>query len=380
MFKEKGLPTGFQTIQQTKSYTFVENILERYKCLICQDLQVQPVLVSCCGQHFCESCLNQWIAARGQKCPHCQATGITHFVNKQQVRDINDLKVYCSNKSKGCEWVGTMGTLDKHIEVERTSETKQRPERRIAYARIATPRLASASATLRLASASATVEPLANKCQFQEVFCPKKCKKMISRRNLSEHLKRDCLCRDYSCEHCREKGTYHTITGECGEFGPCFMHNKGHYSTCQHYPVQCPNECTKTIKRGDVPIHRESCPLEPVKCSFSEVGCQEQLVKRDLDNHMATSDHQHLLLMMKAFKELKQETTRKDATRKQEMEQLRKEMSEIKAKVVSPEEKTQSTQIFGSSTNVVMESEWPPYPTCTRYFRLPFTQPSCCFN
>ncbi len=42
-------------------------------------------------------------------------------------------------------------------------------------------------------------------------------------------------------------------------------------------------------------------------------------MRRDLDNHMATSDHQHLLLMMKAFKELKQET-------KKETEQLREEI------------------------------------------------------
>ena len=363
MFKEKGLPTGFQTIQQTKSYTFVENILERYKCLICQDLQDQPVLVSCCGQHFCESCPNQWIAARGQKCPHCQATGITHFVNKQQVRDINDLKVYCSNKSKGCEWVGTTGTLDKHIEVERASEMKQRPKWRIM--------------SPWLASASATVEPLANKCQFQEVFCPKKCKKMISRRNLSEHLKRECLCRDYSCEHCREKGTYHTITGECGDFGPCRRHCDSHYSTCQQYPVQCPNECSKTIKRKEVPIHRESCPLEPVECSFSEVGCQEQLVKRDLDNHMATSDHQHLLLMMKAFKELKQETTRKDATRKQETEQLREELSEIKAGVVSPE-------VFGhTSTSNRVQPIFGLQPTngyCEIDVSCYMPNHNCCFN
>ena len=367
MFKGKGLSTGFQTIQQTKSYTFVENILERYKCLICQDLQDQPVLVSCCGQHFCESCLNQWIATRGQKCPHCQATGITHIVNKQQVRDINDLKVYCSNKSKGCEWVGTMGTLDKHIGVERTTKAKKGSKLK----------KKSPSVIYPLVLAPAIVEPLANTCQFQEVLCPKKCKKMISRRSLSEHLKRNCLCRDYSCEHCWEEGTYHTITGECGEFGPCFVHGKGHYSTCQHYPVQCPNECTKTIKRGDVPIHRESCPLEPVKCSFSEVGCQEQLVKRDLDNHMATSDHQHLLLMMKAFKELKQETTRKDATRKQEMEQLRKEMSEIKAGEVSPKEKTQSPQIFESSSYVARRQPSPfAWPSPVSFTR----PPCCCFN
>ncbi len=235
-----------------------------------------------------------------------------------------------------------MVTLDKHIGVERTTETKELFPKRLKGS-------PHPGVTNRLAPpiASATVKPLANTCQFQEVLCPKKCKKMITRRNLSEHLKRDCLCRDYSCEHCREKGTYHTITGECGEFGPCRHHGNSHYDRCQHYPVKCPNKCSKTIKRGNVGTHRESCPLEPVECSFSEVGCRGKLMRRDVDNHMATSDHQHLLLMMKAFKELKQETTRKKET-----EQLREEVSEIKARVVSLEEKSQPILKFGGNASV----------------------------
>ncbi len=365
----KGFQIGLgQSSQQTKSYNFVDNLPERYKCLICHDLQDQPALVSCCGQHFCESCLKQWSARSGQKCPHCQATGITHIVNKQQVRDINDLKVYCSNKSKGCEWVGTMVTLDKHIGMERTTETKE------LFPLFPHPQLPGVTNRLGPPIASATVKLLANTCQFQEVLCPKKCKKMMTRRNLSEHLKRDCLCRDYSCEHCSEKGTYHTITGECGEFGPCRHHGNGHYDRCRHYPVKCPNKCSKTIKRQDVSTHRKSCPLEPVECSFSEVGCREQLMRRDVDNHMATSDHQHLLLMMKAFKELKQETTRK-----QETEQLREEVSEIKARVVSLEEKSQPTPKFTTPINFgVNSSGRHVFPFGRNTFGR--NEPSCCFD
>ncbi len=246
-----------------KTYDLVKSAPNKYNCMICSGLQEQPVLMSCCGQHFCESCLKKWYAVQGKKCPHCRNIGVTYLLNKERVRDINELRVYCSNKSKGCTWKGELGSSDGHVE---------------------------------------------SNCGFTEIDCPKGCKMKLLRDKMSNHIQHSCLCRDYSCEHCQEKGTYHTITGECGEFGPCEYHDDGHYSWCGQYPVQCPNECFKTIKREEVPIHRESCPLEPVKCSFSEVGCQEQLVRRDLDNHMATSDHQHLLLMMKAFKELKQET------------------------------------------------------------------------
>ena len=257
-----------------KAYDLVKPAPDKYNCMICSGLLERPVLMSCCGQHFCESCLKKWYAEQGKKCPHCRNIGVTYLLNKERVRDINELRVYCSNKSKGCTWKGELGSLVGHVE---------------------------------------------SNCGFTEIDCPKGCKMKLLRDKMSDHIRDSCLCRDYSCEHCQKKGTYHTITGECGEFGPCLVHGRGHYSWCGQYPVQCPNECSKTIKRGEVPIHRESCPLEPIECSFSEVGCQEQLVRRDLDNHMATSDHQHLLLMMKAFKELKQET-------KKENEHLREEI------------------------------------------------------
>ena len=245
-----------------KTYDLVKPAPDKYTCMICSGLQQQPVLMSCCGQHFCESCLKKWYTEQGSKCPHCRNTEVTYLLNKERVRDINELRVYCSNKNKGCTWKGELGSLDGHVE---------------------------------------------SNCGLVEIDCPKGCKMKLLRDNMSDHIRDSCLCRDYSCEHCREEGTYHTITGECGEFGPCRRHGNGHYDRCQHYPVQCPNKCSKTIKRRNVGAHRESCPLEPVECSFSEVGCQKQ-PRRDLDNHMATSDHQHLLLMMKAFKELKQET------------------------------------------------------------------------
>ena len=30
-------------------------------------------------------------------------------------REINYLRVKCANANRGCEWVGTVGTLEKHV-------------------------------------------------------------------------------------------------------------------------------------------------------------------------------------------------------------------------------------------------------------------------
>lgn len=279
-----------------KHYNFLETVPDRYKCMICHGLQQQPVLVSCCGQHFCRSCLIQWMTISGNKCPHCQVPGITYLVNRQQVRDIGDLLVYCSNKARGCEWVGTVTTLDQHIGANNFS-TKQQL------------------------------------CQYQEIPCSKKCRQKITRNYHHYHLANECLCRDYSCEHCGQRGTYHTITGECGECGPCWAHRKGHYSECDRFPIKCPNKCSAIIRKYKMTKHRSSCPLERVECSFSEVGCKEELVRRDLDNHIATSDHHHLLLMMKAFKELGTRTA-----------VLEKEKQELETRVVKLEQAAAATQ------------------------------------
>ncbi len=84
----------------------------------------------------------------------------------------------CDNMERGCQWEGTVGTLEEHVGV----------------------------------------------CQFTLVPCPKECKDdngilMIMRRDLQHHLMKKCPNRDYSCEHCDLKGTYATTLD--------------HYDTCE---------------------------------------------------------------------------------------------------------------------------------------------------
>ena len=74
---------------------------------------------------------------------------------------------------------------------------------------------------------------------------------------------------------------------------------------CGQYPVECPNNCgTKAIKRKDIPLHRETCPLEPLDCPFCNVGCSVEALRRDIDSHCQTNTQAYLLLMMKSHDEL----------------------------------------------------------------------------
>lgn len=94
--------------------TIDSNLPYRYTCMICTMIQREPTLTSCCGQHFCQSCLLTCFLVSGGRCPHCQATAVQHFVNKQQQREIKCLRVKCRNSVTGCTWTGALGEVETH--------------------------------------------------------------------------------------------------------------------------------------------------------------------------------------------------------------------------------------------------------------------------
>ena len=94
-----------------------EELPAKYTCIICTMVQREPAIVSCCGQHFCLSCLQNCFAVRStKKCPHCQSEELQHFVNKQQQREIWSLTVKCRNTQRGCLWIGELREMEKHIQ------------------------------------------------------------------------------------------------------------------------------------------------------------------------------------------------------------------------------------------------------------------------
>ena len=235
-------------------YEFIEKVPEKYTCSsICTKVLRDPHLTACCGQHFCETCLQHWFRKQGREvCPHCREN-FNHFLDKPVKREIDGLKIHCTNCKTGCSWVGVLNSLKPHLESEKG-------------------------------------------CGYVEVSCSKHCNKQLQRRDLADHLTQHCSLRKYKCQHCGEEDTYQTITEK-------------HYDKCPNYPLDCPNKCgARGITRSKMGQHRSKCPLEPVNCPFQETGCEATLLRKDLDSHVAASNQQHLLLVMKAFQTLKDET------------------------------------------------------------------------
>ena len=96
--------------------------------------------------------------------------------------------------------------------------------------------------------------------------------------------------RQHVYTHCMKSGPHDDITGK-------------HMDECEEYPIGCPRKCkgSEQLKRKNLKNHAEVCPLEPVQCPFSEVGCTKQrLVRRDLSNHVKSNVDKHMMKMMAA--------------------------------------------------------------------------------
>ena len=234
-------------------YQYALEVPERFICNICTKVQRDPHLTSCCGQHFCESCLEHWFKKQGKKsCPHCRK-GLHHFLNKERKRDIHELKIHCIHHGEGCQWVGELGNIQTHLD---------------------------------------------KLCSCVEVECTNKCRvslgfttcRKLKRKDLPHHLSNECYLRDYKCEHCGHVDTYEKIAG----FTVIHMQRrKSHYDECPEYPLDCPNMCgTVAIKRKYMYAHQETvCPLETIACPNkcnTDLKSQNvtKLKRKDLREHL----------------------------------------------------------------------------------------------
>ena len=113
-------PSGNQqALEMEDVIEFVEPLPDELQCPLCLEFLKEPTLTSCCGHHFCSECINRAIT-RSHVCPLCNNQGFQTLLllDKEKQRLVNALKVYCKQKSRGCEWVGELGRLERHLDVE----------------------------------------------------------------------------------------------------------------------------------------------------------------------------------------------------------------------------------------------------------------------
>ena len=222
-------------------YTFVEPPPDFCICNICHHPSRDPYITGkCCrGQTICKSCLDQWKEINGiTRCPVCgtefnnNSTTDDFKINQNYLieRVIKGLKVYCTNKEKGCKWQGELMNINDHL-------------------------------------------GNSNGCQFEEAKCSNECGKVMQRQFLTRHVKAQCRRREVNCQYCHDTGEYQFIVSL-------------HKEKCPKLPLPCPNKCeVGSVPREDMAKHREECTLEVINCSND---CGEKLKRLLLSIHMET--------------------------------------------------------------------------------------------
>ena len=70
---------------------------------------------------MCGTCRNQILTTGKADCLVCRKTNVLSDarLDKRFQREVNSLKVHCQHHDKGCEWVGEVRDLQKHLDPEK---------------------------------------------------------------------------------------------------------------------------------------------------------------------------------------------------------------------------------------------------------------------
>ena len=224
-------------------FLFVEPPPDDLTCPICLNVQHEPVLTSCCGNHFCHSCVKQ-VSHDQRPCPLCNSLGFTTMLDKHFIRKVNELHVWCQYRKMGCPWQGNISDLRRHLDSK------------------------------------------SGNCKFIKIDCPFLCGTSHNLSELECH-KKVCHHRPHTCKFCGYNGTYEGMRTK-------------HWCVCDKYPLPCPNSCGQLdIPRQSLKEHLKECLQNETKCEFAYAGCTAQVKGSDMLEHLSSSIQEHLCLVSK---------------------------------------------------------------------------------
>ena len=91
---------------------FVETLPSHFICLICSFVAKHPYKTRCCGKIYCKSCLEH-LRNKSEMCPNCHEISTSISAQKSHSQ-ILELRVRCTNASRGCTWLGRVRELEGH--------------------------------------------------------------------------------------------------------------------------------------------------------------------------------------------------------------------------------------------------------------------------
>ena len=220
----------------------------QYECPVCQLVLREPYVVDCCGQNFCRACIKR-IQADEKPCPTCKQSGFLAISDQKHQRSLYPLRVQCSHEKEGCQWIGQLGELDKHL------NENPKPDEQLLG------------------------------CEYAKICCVH-CSELFLRPSIATHQREECPRRPFSCVFCRSYESSHEDVVN------------SHWHVCDCYPVSCPNQCGVEPERQNLEHHVSSeCPLTVVNCDFRYVGCEVKLPRKDMPAHITDNLVVHMSLL-----------------------------------------------------------------------------------
>ncbi|XP_007430643.1 TNF receptor-associated factor 3 isoform X2 [Python bivittatus] len=212
---------------------FVNAVEDKYKCEKCHLILCNPRQTEC-GHRYCETCMSVLLSSTSPKCTACQETILKDKIFKDNCcrRELLALQIFCRNENKGCRDQLTLGQLLTHLR---------------------------------------------NECLFEELPCPRTdCKEKILRKDLPDHVEKNCNYRETTCKYCKSQV-------------PIIMIQKHEDADCPCVMVTCPHKCSVSalLRKEVAMLQNES--LEKNKsiqtlhnqiCSFEiEIERQKEMLR-----------------------------------------------------------------------------------------------------
>ena len=104
-----------------------------------------------------------------------------------------------------------------------------------------------------------------------------------------------------------------------------------HWPVCDYHPVQCPNAC------GAIPQQKnleccvaKGCPLTVIECEFQYAGCEVQLPRRNMPDHLKEGLAARISLLAVSHKQQQDEFKTLKKKHEEEIKALNEQVNELK--------------------------------------------------
>ncbi|KAL9955416.1 hypothetical protein ACROYT_G036739 [Oculina patagonica] len=234
-----------ETMSEGYDEYFDPPLESKYECPICLLGLREPVQTSC-GHRFCRGCIVRSIRDGDSKCP-VDAEHLTEsqiYPDNFAKREMMAFEVFCrTTKQHGCTWKGPLHKLQDHLK----------------------------------------------ECPFVLVSCTNLCGKQIQRKDLQQHMEKECNLRKIPCEYCQNDVLWNDT--------------ENHFETCSKYPEKCKKCEEEGIERDKMEFHLEQhCPNVTVECPVA--GCIFEGLRHLRDGHINENLPNHVVVIANSVNSL----------------------------------------------------------------------------